>query len=136
MNQPYKGEITMKKHPVIVLSVFTGILTLSGVAGAGDAAAGKAVYDGKGACASCHGATGAGDGAAAAALNPKPASFAAGAFRLDTDGDGKTGTDADIGNVIRNGAAKFGGNAAMPARADFSDDEVASLVAYIHSLKK
>ncbi|WP_457668943.1 c-type cytochrome [Thiolapillus sp.] len=126
----------MKKHPVIVLPLCISLLTLSGIAGAGDAAAGKAVYDGKGACASCHGATGAGDGAAAAALDPKPANFAAGAFRLDTDGDGKTGTDADIGNVIRNGAAKFGGNVAMPARADFSDDEVASLIAYIHSLKK
>ncbi len=103
---------------------------------AGDAAAGKALYDGKGACASCHGANGAGDGPAAAALNPKPASFAAGTFRLDTDGDGKTGTDADLANVIRNGAGKYGGNAAMPARGDFSDADIANLIAYIRSLKK
>ncbi|HID45105.1 MAG TPA: cytochrome c [Chromatiaceae bacterium] len=126
----------MKKQRILVLSVFTTILGLSGIASAGDAAAGKAIYDGKGACGSCHGATGAGDGAAAAALNPKPASFAAGIFRLDTDGDGKTGTDADLANAIKNGGAKYGGNVAMPARADLTEDEVASLVAYIHSLKK
>lgn len=126
----------MKKRSYLLLSVITAFLGFSGISHAGDAAAGKAIYDGKGACGSCHGATGAGDGAAAAALNPKPASFATAGFRLDTDGDGKKGTDTDIANVIRNGAAKFGGNVAMPARADFSDDEVASLVAYLHSLKK
>lgn len=103
---------------------------------AGDAAAGKAVYDGKGACATCHGITGAGDGPAAVALNPKPASFATAAFRLDTDGDGKTGADADLANVMKNGGGKYGGNAAMPGRADFSDAEIGDLIAYIHSLKK
>ncbi|BAO44484.1 c-type cytochrome [Thiolapillus brandeum] len=103
---------------------------------AGDAAAGKALYDGKGACAGCHGPAGAGDGAAAAALNPKPANFAAGAFRLDTNGNGTPGEDADLAEVIRKGGGTFGGNAAMPARSDFSDDEIASLIAYIRSLKK
>ncbi|WP_456375274.1 c-type cytochrome [Thiolapillus sp.] len=103
---------------------------------AGDAAAGKVLYDGKGACASCHGPTGAGDGAAAAALNPKPANFTAGKFHLDANGNGTPGEDADLTAVIRKGGGAFGGNPAMPARADFSDDEIASLVAYIHSLKK
>lgn len=109
---------------------------LAAPATAGDAAAGKAVYDGKGACASCHGATGAGDGAAAAALNPKPASFAAGAFRLDTDGDGTPGSDTDLANVIKKGGAAYQGNPAMPGRADLSDAEIADLIAYIRSLKK
>lgn len=110
--------------------------TISSPATAGDAAAGKAVYDGKGACAACHGASGAGDGVAAAALNPKPASFAAGTFRLDTDGDGQTGSDTDLANVIKNGGAKYGGNVAMPAGAALSDAEISNLIAYIHSLKK
>lgn len=105
-------------------------------AAAGDAAAGKAIYDGKGACGTCHGATGAGDGAAAAALNPKPASFVTAAFRLDTDGDGQAGTDADLANVMKNGGGKYGGNAAMPGRADFSDAEISDLVVYIRSLKQ
>ncbi len=103
---------------------------------AGDAAAGKALYNGKGACAGCHGPNGAGDGPAAAALNPKPASFTSGAYRLDTDGDGKVGTDADLANVIKNGAGPYGGNAAMPPHGDFSDADVANLVAYLRSLKK
>lgn len=112
------------------------LFTLASPATAGDAAAGKAIYDGKGACASCHGATGAGDGAAAAALDPKPASFTTGAFRLDTDGDGQMGTDVDLANSIKNGGAAYGGNAAMPGRADFSDAEISDLVAYIRTLKK
>ncbi|WP_456448173.1 c-type cytochrome [Thiolapillus sp.] len=107
-----------------------------GTALAGDAAAGKAIYDGKGACASCHGPAGAGDGAAAASLNPKPANFAAGSFRLDANGNGTPGEDADLTAVIKKGGGAFGGNVAMPARSDFSDDEVASLIAYIRSLKK
>ncbi|MCW8929061.1 MAG: cytochrome c [Gammaproteobacteria bacterium] len=103
---------------------------------AGDATAGKAIYDGAGACASCHGATGAGDGVASAAFNPKPASFVSGAFRLDTDGDGDIGSDTDLNNVIKNGAAKYGGNAGMPARPDLSDAQISDLVAYIRTLKK
>ncbi len=116
--------------PGLLLCLPYGSLT------AGDAAAGKAIYDGKGACASCHGPAGAGDGAAAAALNPKPANFAAGAFRLDANGNGTPGEDIDLAEVIKKGGAAFGGNPAMPARADFSDDEISSLIAYIHSLKK
>jgi len=103
---------------------------------AGDAAAGKQVYDGKGACAGCHGAGGAGDGAAAVAFNPRPANFATAEFRIDADGNGQAGDDADIANVIKHGAAKYGGNAGMAARGDFSDAELGNLVAYIRSLKQ
>lgn len=115
----------------LILTVFA-----AAPATAGDAAAGKAVYDGKGACATCHGATGAGDGAAAAALNPKPVSFSSAAFRLDTDGDGQIGTDTDLANVIKNGGGKYGGNVAMPGRADLSDAEINDLIAYIRSMKQ
>lgn len=118
-----------------LLPLALAALSIASPASAADAAAGKTLYDGAGACATCHGATGAGDGAAAAALDPKPASFATAAFRLDADGDGKPGSDADLANVIRDGAAKYGGNVAMPGRPDLSDDQVNNLVAYIHSLK-
>ena len=113
-----------------------GLIIINATAVAGDAAAGKTVYDGKGACATCHGATGAGDGIAAAALNPKPASFVTAEFRLDTDGDGKAGTDTDLTNVIIYGGSKYGGNVAMPGRADLTAAEVSDLVAYMHSLKQ
>ena len=110
-------------------------LSITAAANAGDAATGKTIYDGKGGCAACHGATGAGDGAAAAALNPKPASFTSAVFRIDTDGDGTTGSDTDLANAIKNGAAKYGGNPAMPGRADLTDAEISALVAYIRALK-
>ncbi len=103
---------------------------------AADATAGKSIYDGAGACTSCHGATGAGDGVAAVAFNPKPASFVSAAFRLDTDGDGNTGSDSDLSNSIKNGAAIYGGNVGMPGRPDFSDAQINDLVAYIRTLKK
>lgn len=119
---------------LVSITVTTFILTTP--ATAGDAAAGKAIYDGAGACASCHGATGAGDGVASVAFNPKPASFVNAAFRLDTDGDGSTGSDSDLSSTIKNGAAKYGGNVGMPGRPDFSDTDINNLVAYIRSLKK
>jgi len=112
------------------------VLCLAPPAMGGDAAAGKTIYAGKGACVGCHGAAGAGDGAAAAAFNPKPANFASAGFRLDTDGDGQTGSDADLANVIKNGGGKYGGNVGMPGRSDLSADEVNNLVAFIRSLKQ
>ncbi|MEN8167668.1 MAG: c-type cytochrome, partial [Pseudomonadota bacterium] len=57
-----------------------GLLTALAPSAMADAAAGKAIYDGKGACGSCHGLTGRGDGPAAAALDPKPRSFTEGVF--------------------------------------------------------
>lgn len=117
--------------PLTLSSVFISLPVV-----AGDSTAGKAIYDGKGACATCHGATGAGDGIAAAAFNPKPTNFISGNYRLDTNGDGQSGADVDIAAVIKDGAAKFGGNVSMPGRADLTDDEVKNLIAYIHSLKQ
>jgi mono/diheme cytochrome c family protein len=100
-----------------------------------DVEAGKALYQGKGACAACHGPAGKGDGVAAAGLNPKPRDFSIGDFGLDTDADGQTGTETDLYNVIHDGAAKYGGAATMPGRADLSEQEIKDLVAYILSLK-
>lgn len=111
-------------------------LVFAANAEADDLAKGKEVYNGMGACFSCHGATGAGDGAAAAALNPKPASFQAGVFKYDTDGDGKTGTETDIFNIVTNGAAKYGGNMMMVARADLPEADRKALAKYVLSLKK
>ncbi len=97
---------------------------------------GKAVYEGAGACVTCHGASGAGDGPAGASLNPKPKNLAKGEFGLDTDGDGKLGTETDIFNVITNGAQKYGGSFMMVARPDLSEEDRKSLAKYILSLNK
>ena len=112
------------------------ILFVTNISYADDLAKGKAAYDGIGACASCHGSSGAGDGAAAAALNPKPKSFVKGDYAYDTDGDGKKGTEADVYNIITNGAAKYGGSMLMAARADIPEADRNALAKYVVSLKK
>jgi len=101
-----------------------------------DLAKGKSIYSGIGACATCHGEKGLGDGVAAAALNPKPRSFASGEYKYDTDKDGKKGTEKDIYNIITNGAAKYGGSALMAARADIPEADRKALAKYVLSLKK
>jgi mono/diheme cytochrome c family protein len=111
------------------------LLALPTAAVAADAAAGKMKYDMF--CATCHGATGKGDGPGAPP-DPKPRDLSVGDFKFDTDGDGEAGTDADLKNVIRNGAAKYDGSPLMiawPAGA-VPDSDVANIIAYIRSLKQ
>lgn len=112
------------------------ILCLASTAAAADVAKGKEVYNGAGACATCHGPEGKGDGPAGASLDPKPKSFAADEFAIDTDGDGKTGTETDIFNVITKGAQEFGGSVFMVGRPDLSEEDRKALTQYILSLKK
>jgi mono/diheme cytochrome c family protein len=99
---------------------------------AGDAAAGKATFVAN--CAACHGETGKGDGPVGKALTPPPRDFSAHAFKFDTDKDGKAGTDADLRNVIRKGAAAFGGSPLMAPWPTLSDADIADLIAYIRKL--
>lgn len=101
-----------------------------------DLAKGKTIYDGIGACASCHGAAGAGDGVAGAALTPKPRSFVTGDYKYDTNGDGKIGTEADIADIVANGAQKYGGSMFMVARPDITEADRKAVAKYILSLKK
>jgi len=103
---------------------------------AGDAAAGKVVYTGKGTCWTCHGQAGKGDGPAGKALNPAPRDFSVGAFKFDADKDGKPGTDADMKLVIQKGAGPFGGNPAMAPWGHLSAKEVDDVIAYIRTMKK
>ena len=104
---------------------------------AADAAAGKAKF--LQLCVQCHGEGGKGDGptgkALAAAGQPAPRDFTVGAFKFDTDKDGKAGTDADLKNVISKGALAFGGNAMM-APVVLNDADMANVIAFIRSLKK
>ncbi len=109
-------------------------ITAPSAAVAGDAEAGKASFLAN--CASCHGPEGAGDGPVAAALDPKPRNFSDAQFKYDTDGDGTAGTDADISNIVKQGAAAFGGNAMMAPLPHLSDDEVANIIAFVRTLEK
>jgi len=103
---------------------------------AGDAAAGKAIYTGKGTCWTCHGQAGKGDGPAGKALNPAPRDFSVGAFKFDADKDGKPGTDADLKLVITKGAAAFGGSPLMVSWGSLSSKEIDDVIAYVRSLHK
>lgn len=112
-------------------------LSIPSAAVAADAVAGKAKF--MELCVSCHGEGGKGDGptgkALAAAGQPAPRDFTVGAFKFDTDKDGKAGTDADIKNVVSKGALAFGGNAMM-APVVLNDTDMANVIAFIRSLKK
>ena len=91
---------------------------------AGDAAAGKAVYDTN--CSSCHGPEGKGDGPAGAALNPKPANFASSA--LD---------EAGMVKIVTEGGAALGKSPLMVAwKGTLNEAQIANVVAHIRSLKK
>lgn len=131
-------DVTLPVRTAIRAAVLGALCTLvwSAPARADELEQGKTVFNGVGACASCHGATGAGDGAAAAALNPKPRSFVEGTFKFDTDGDGKPGTETDLFNVITNGAQKYGGSIMMVPRADLPEADRKALAKYVLSLKK
>ena len=99
---------------------------------AADASAGASVYATN--CATCHGAKGAGDGVAAAAMNPKPANFVAGAFKYDADGNGAPGDVDDIKAIVHDGAAKHGGSPMMAPWPMLSADQLRAVAEYVKSL--
>ena len=85
-------------------------------------------------CQSCHGPEGEGDGAAAESFPLRPRPFSQAAFKFDADADWETGTDADLAQVIRQGAGAFGGSALMPPWPGLTDDQIDALIGYIRSL--
>lgn len=112
-------------------------LLASGNAQAADAARGKRLYE-KADCAKCHGPLGRGDGPVGRTLEQigkSPGDWSdPAAFKLDTDKDGKKGTNRDLRNVIKRGALVFGGSQMMGPTPGLSDDDLADLVAFIRSL--
>jgi mono/diheme cytochrome c family protein len=87
-------------------------------------------------CITCHGPEGKGDGPAGITAVPMPRDFSVGQFKFDADSDGRTGTDADLFLVIRDGGTAVGGNPLMAAWAHLGDDTIRELVAYIRSLER
>ena len=129
------SRITNSFTAIFSIAALATLLAPAGAMAAGDAAAGKIIYDTN--CASCHGETGKGDGPVGQVLQPPPRNFAVGEFKFDTDKDGKTGTDADLTNVITKGAGAFGGNQMMAAWGGMlSPTDIANVIAYIRTLKQ
>ena len=89
-------------------------------------AKGKAVFQGKGICFTCHGMTGMGDGDAAAALDPSPRNFS------NADWQGFR-TDGELFWVIKNGSEGTGIISYNPAM--ITDEEAWDVIHYVRSLK-
>ena len=99
---------------------------------AGDAARGKTLFETN--CATCHGTSGKGDGPVGIALpEPKPRDFTKAEFKFDTDKDGKIGTDADLVNVVKTGAAAYGGNPLMAPWGHLPEADIVNIVAYVRT---
>ncbi|MGH7307311.1 MAG: c-type cytochrome [Candidatus Rokuibacteriota bacterium] len=91
---------------------------------AGDAAAGKAVYERK--CAGCHGDRGDGKGPAAELLDPRPRDFTSGVYKIRSTVN-RVPTDQDIFRVITAGMP----GTSMPGWAALPERERWNLVAYL-----
>lgn len=124
------------KRTLISLVAATALasLAIAPSALAGDAAAGKPVYESN--CSSCHGMGGAGDGPVGKALNPPPRNFTKGDFKFDADTDGKPGTDADLKLVIVKGALAYGGSPLMAGWPTLTAAQIDNIIAHIRTLKK
>ncbi len=80
-------------------------------------------------CVACHGAAGKGDGPAAAALTPKPASFADAAFWTAR-------TDDVVKKAIKEGGPAVGKSPIMaPLGAGLTDAQLTAVVAYLKTFK-
>lgn len=123
-----------RKVIALVIPMIAIGFALPGSALAGDAAAGKSLFEAN--CASCHGTSGKGDGPVGAALNPPPRDFTVGDFKFDANGDGKPGEDADLTLVIQKGAMAFGGSALMAPWPTLTDAQVGDVIVYIRTFKQ
>ncbi len=92
---------------------------------AGDAAAGKAVYEQK--CALCHGTAGQGDGPGAERLLPKPRDFTAGKFKIRSTVSGQLPTDQDLFKVVTDGMP----GTSMPSWRMLPEKDRWAVVAYV-----
>jgi DMSO reductase family type II enzyme heme b subunit len=94
------------------------------LAQAGDAAAGKTVYERK--CAGCHGEKGDGKGPAAELLAPKPRDFTAGLYKIRSTAN-KVPTDQDLFRIITDGMP----GTSMPPWKVLGEKDRWNLVAYV-----
>ena len=107
---------------IVVVSLLAGIVPAW--AQAGDAAAGKSVYERK--CALCHGEKGDGKGPAAELLSPRPRDFTSGIYKIRTMAN-KAPSDQDLFKIVTDGMP----GTSMPPWAVLPEKDRWSLVAYI-----
>jgi DMSO reductase family type II enzyme heme b subunit len=107
-----------------VVALALGAAPSRAAAQAGDANAGKAVYERR--CVLCHGEKGDGKGPAAELLVPKPRDFTMGLYKIRTTAN-KVPTDQDLFRIITDGMP----GTSMPAWAVLTERERWNVVAYI-----
>lgn len=88
-------------------------------------AKGKAIFEGKGTCFTCHGNSGKGDGPAGAALDPAPRNFTNPEFN-------KVRTAGEMFWVVKNGSPGTGMISYNPAM--INDEETWQVITYTRSL--
>ena len=87
---------------------------------------GKALYEGKGTCFKCHGATGKGDGPGAKLVRPGPRNLTNPEWQ-------KARTDGELFWIIKNGSPGTGMVALVPS--DISEDEAWNIINFVRTLK-
>ena len=110
---------------LLLALILAGVPSLA-FAQAGDAGAGKAVYERK--CMGCHGEKGDGKGPAAELLRPAPRDFTSGLYKIRSTSN-KVPADKDIFDVITHGMP----GTSMPAWSILPEKDRWNLVAYLKS---
>ncbi|MGA2901555.1 MAG: cytochrome c [Candidatus Acidiferrales bacterium] len=116
-NTKYLGAVVYGMAALAAVAVALGIAPAGN---AGDAAAGKTVYNNK--CQICHGANGEGATGYAKAMGLQPA-------RLSSDQVQKK-TDAELKKIIEEGSGKM-----KPVKG-LSEIDIANVIAYVRTLAK
>lgn len=112
----------------LVLAVVAPLVSVGEAsAQAGDANAGKAVYERK--CLLCHGEKGDGKGPAAELLRPAPRDFTSGLYKIRSTAN-KTPADKDVFDVLTHGMP----GTSMPAWSVLPEKDRSNLVAYLKTL--
>jgi DMSO reductase family type II enzyme heme b subunit len=109
---------------VAVVALLVVVAPALVAAQAGDATAGKAVYELK--CVGCHGDKGDGKGPAAELLMPKPRDFTSGLYKIRTTAN-KVPTDQDLFRIVTDGMP----GTSMPSWAVLAEKDRWNLIAYI-----
>jgi mono/diheme cytochrome c family protein len=108
----------------LVLALAVAALPVPAWAQAGDANAGKVVYERR--CALCHGLKGDGKGPAAELLSPPPRDFTTGVYKIRTTSN-KTPSDQDLFKIITDGMP----GTSMPPWKVLPEKDRWNLVAYL-----
>jgi mono/diheme cytochrome c family protein len=119
------------RFATLVATAAVATLLSPALATAGDAAAGKPLFEAN--CSPCHGLGGKGDGVVGVTLPTHPRDFTKADFLYDTDGDGKKGTDADLKNIITHGAAAYGGSPLMAPWPMLTPQQIDNIIAYVRT---